>query len=400
MGNEPGKVLNGGRQRSKTLSAVKTKKSKEKERPAIQPIIQTEQYVNNIIQNGKENEKSSSSSIPPSSSKENGLICTVDNTEGEKLNTTSIPDAIHAHDSKSVAIKSEPIMENHVPGHHVKNNNQKKKRELPHDLKAILYPKDWVKVETDSDELAFHHKSSSTSTLFLTSTLASPEKEELLECCSYNIHHIINPSSNRTKENTIGFEIFDETLYPLTGGKVDDVIPKPAVIHHFMGKVFQIGQLANEAVVMALAYIKRIHIQSNIVLFPRNWKRFLLSTMILASKVWEDAAVWNADFLDLFPKSSPKDLKKMEQRLLALLAFNVTIKASEYAKTYFEIRHHPEHDNSTSHHLYKDNGQVSKQVLERIESNSKSITQKKGSKNVRRINSTGNIESRSKGVLN
>jgi len=102
--------------------------------------------------------------------------------------------------------------------------------------------------------------------------------------------------------------------------------------------IFKIGQLAPESLIMAVAYLGRIQKSANYRLFPYNWKRTILSCLILASKVWEDQAIWNIDFIELFPLTTPSDLGQMEKRILALLGFDVSLKASEYAKMYFDIR--------------------------------------------------------------
>ncbi len=69
-----------------------------------------------------------------------------------------------------------------------------------------------------------------------------------------------------------------------------------------------------------------------------NWRRLILSALILASKVWEDQAVWNVDFLSVFPNVSVKDLNALERKFLEVLSYNVGMKASEYAKYYFDLR--------------------------------------------------------------
>jgi len=90
--------------------------------------------------------------------------------------------------------------------------------------------------------------------------------------------------------------------------------------------------------VMGMAYLGRAMSASTLRLYPHNWKRFLLSCLILASKVWEDQAVWNVDFVDQFPNTSPSDLGKLEKLLLSLLNFDVSLTASQYAQTYFDVR--------------------------------------------------------------
>jgi len=105
----------------------------------------------------------------------------------------------------------------------------------------------------------------------------------------------------------------------------------------YIKSIFKIGQLALESLIMGVAYLERI-CDAGFKIFPHNWRRIILACLILASKVWEDQAVWNIDFIDLFPLTSPHDLGQMEKRLLSLLKFDVSLKASQYAKIYFDLR--------------------------------------------------------------
>lgn len=54
--------------------------------------------------------------------------------------------------------------------------------------------------------------------------------------------------------------------------------------------------------------------------------------------VWEDLAVWNADFLIVFPFMNADDLGDIEKKLLQLLEYRVSLQASVYTKYYFELR--------------------------------------------------------------
>ena len=50
--------------------------------------------------------------------------------------------------------------------------------------------------------------------------------------------------------------------------------------------------------------------------------------------------MWNVDFLAVFPAMTVKDLGRLEAKFLNLLKFSVGLKASTYAKYYFELRKH------------------------------------------------------------
>jgi hypothetical protein len=53
--------------------------------------------------------------------------------------------------------------------------------------------------------------------------------------------------------------------------------------------------------------------------------------------VWEEDAVWNADFIDVFPNLTVRDVNLLERTWLDLLQYNVQLSASHYAKYYFEL---------------------------------------------------------------
>lgn len=181
-------------------------------------------------------------------------------------------------------------------------------------------------------------KSSSTSTMFISSSISSPDVDELLLCIAATINRkIINGTCiTRTQQS---YEIFDERLHPLTNEKVDlTKTPDQTTLYRFIESIFDAEQLSHECGIMMLAYIDRIQEKANVVLLPHNWRRILLSTLILASKVWEDQAVWNVDFLSVFPCVTVKDLGQLEKVLLRLLQYNVSLQASVYAKYYFELR--------------------------------------------------------------
>jgi hypothetical protein len=88
---------------------------------------------------------------------------------------------------------------------------------------------------------------------------------------------------------------------------------------------------------MALVYLDRLIELTGVVVQPKNWRRLLLGALIVASKVWEDDAVWNEDFLQPFPMMKISDLGDLERYYLDGLQFSVTLKPSVYAEYYFRL---------------------------------------------------------------
>jgi hypothetical protein len=184
------------------------------------------------------------------------------------------------------------------------------------------------------------NKFNSTSTMYINDTLNSPNVDELLRCLAMRVQqHIIkgvNQPFDRNEE--IFFEVFDERRLPIVKGANLAVIPGVPEIYDFIFKIFETERLSHECGILFMAYIERIMETSGIRLFPYSWRRVVLSALILASKVWEDQAVWNVDFLSVFPSVKVGDLAQLEKKILSLLRFDVSLAAKDYAQLYFDLR--------------------------------------------------------------
>jgi len=213
------------------------------------------------------------------------------------------------------------------------------------------YPASWAKKKVPNHLRP--QKFNSTSSLYIDSTISKPKNAELMHCIAVYFSKQIVENKEATKldkQNRDIYAIFDESVHPLTSKNVNTVdIPSVETVEKFVKAIFKIGQLAPESLIMAVAYLERMSKTSNYRLFPYNWRRTLLSALILASKVWEDQAVWNIDFIELFPLTTPSDLGQLEKKILALLGFDVSLKASEYAKFYFDIRAEAAHHCTEEH---------------------------------------------------
>jgi hypothetical protein len=63
--------------------------------------------------------------------------------------------------------------------------------------------------------------------------------------------------------------------------------------------------------------------------------------MVMASKVWDDMSMWNADFSQACPVGvvfTVQRINELELAMLTVLKYNVKVLASEYAKYYFLTR--------------------------------------------------------------
>ena len=77
-------------------------------------------------------------------------------------------------------------------------------------------------------------------------------------------------------------------------------------------------------------YVKRMLMYTQIALQPSNWRRILLGGLVMASKVWDDMAVWNVDFVSTSQGVDVGDLNLLERFYLTAMDFNVNVKASMF----------------------------------------------------------------------
>ncbi|XP_072303355.1 cyclin-Y-like protein 1 [Eucyclogobius newberryi] len=181
-------------------------------------------------------------------------------------------------------------------------------------------------------------KYSSCSTIFLDdSTVSQPNLKSTIKCVALAIYyHIKKRDSNRS------LDIFDEKKHPLSREKIPDdysvVDPEHKLIYRFIRTLFSSAQLTAECAIVTLVYLERLLTYAEMDICPSNWKRIVLGAILLASKVWDDQAVWNVDYCQILKDITVEDMNEMERHFLELLQFNINVPASVYAKYYFDLR--------------------------------------------------------------
>ncbi|XP_061774151.1 cyclin-Y-like protein 1 isoform X2 [Nerophis ophidion] len=169
------------------------------------------------------------------------------------------------------------------------------------------------------------------------STVSQPNLKSTIKCVTLAIYyHIKNRDSHRS------LDIFDEKMHPLSREPVADdylrIDPEHKVIYRFVRTLFSAAQLTAECAIVTLVYLERLLTYAELDICPANWKRIVLGAILLASKVWDDQAVWNVDYCQILKDISVEDMNEMERHFLELLQFNINVPASVYAKYYFDLR--------------------------------------------------------------
>ncbi|XP_055544183.1 cyclin-Y [Wyeomyia smithii] len=181
-------------------------------------------------------------------------------------------------------------------------------------------------------------KSSSCSTIYLDdSTVSQPNLKNTVKCVSLAIYYHI-----KTRNSERRIDIFDEKLHPLTRDPVSDDYdkhnPEHRQIYKFVRTLFNAAQLTAECAIITLIYLERLLTYAELDIAPCNWKRIVLGAILLASKVWDDQAVWNVDYCQILKDITVEDMNELERQFLELLQFNINVPSSVYAKYYFDLR--------------------------------------------------------------
>ncbi|XP_061695986.1 cyclin-Y-like isoform X2 [Syngnathoides biaculeatus] len=184
-------------------------------------------------------------------------------------------------------------------------------------------------------------KYSSCSTIFLDeNTVTRPHLKYTIKCVALAIYYHIK---NRDDNGMPLLDIFDERLHPLSRSRqvpadYDRRDPEQRQVYCFVRTLFCAAQLRSECAIVMLVYLERLLTYAEISMSPGTWRRMVLGAVLLASKVWDDQAVWNVDYCHILKDMAVADMNNLERHFLELVQFNINVPSSVYVKYYFDLR--------------------------------------------------------------
>lgn len=187
-----------------------------------------------------------------------------------------------------------------------------------------------------------------TSSLHISSTITAPNVKSIIQAVSTIIHSQLLEDMGLGKKIPEDSDLFffSEEKYIKEKPEEFDEQRKallretPTVdnIYEFMKALYDCAQFSPECCIICLVYINRLIAFTGMPLHPTNWRPLLLCSLLVAQKVWDDKYLSNADFAFIYPFFVTDEINRLEQKFLELIQYNVTVKASLYAKYYFELR--------------------------------------------------------------
>ncbi|CEP19543.1 hypothetical protein [Parasitella parasitica] len=118
-------------------------------------------------------------------------------------------------------------------------------------------------------------------------------------------------------------------------------------VYDQLAYVFDCGELTAEHAIITFMYVKRMLDLSRQKLWDFSWRMIIMAALLTAVKVWDDCAIFNADFAMIFPELSLDVINmfalsdysnNIERVFLTHLQWDVSVNCSEFAKTYFHLR--------------------------------------------------------------
>ena len=114
--------------------------------------------------------------------------------------------------------------------------------------------------------------------------------------------------------------------------------PEPQTIFDFMADIIILTKMEKEVIILSLIYIERLIFNTGLLLNSRNWRRILLTAMIIASKIWDDNSFENSHFSQVFANLGVGEINTLERIFLELINYKVFVKQSEYFKYLLMIK--------------------------------------------------------------
>ena len=192
------------------------------------------------------------------------------------------------------------------------------------------------------------HKSSSTSSIFLDTTIATPEVKNMIKAVAIMLYTQLSEDKTLTKKISEKSDLyyFSEEKYIkeypqyFDRQKIENIHKEPTIdeIIDFIEALYNCVQFSSECCIIGLIYINRIIALTGLSLQNTNWRPLVFVSLMMSQKIWDDRYLSNGDFSSIYPFFEKDDLNLLELKFLEIIQYNVFVKMSIYMTFYLELR--------------------------------------------------------------
>ncbi|CAI2366469.1 unnamed protein product [Moneuplotes crassus] len=97
-------------------------------------------------------------------------------------------------------------------------------------------------------------------------------------------------------------------------------------------------KMEKEIPLIAILYLERLLLRTGILMNRDNWRRLILISMVISSKIWDDDSLENEHFPGVMEDTTIQEINTFERVFLDLIGYDLNVLGSEYAKYYFIFR--------------------------------------------------------------
>ncbi|CAK74405.1 unnamed protein product (macronuclear) [Paramecium tetraurelia] len=139
-----------------------------------------------------------------------------------------------------------------------------------------------------------------------------------------------------TSYNLEDYLLFNKVFIDKT---MTNYIPNVDIIQNYCKNIMTTTKMEREVAIISMIYINRLlNYNQGLELNCFNWQKILFTSLIMASKIWDDESFENNNFAKVLPQFSTLQINEMERVFLKLIEYHLYVNSGEYAKQYFILR--------------------------------------------------------------
>ena len=191
-------------------------------------------------------------------------------------------------------------------------------------------------------------KSSSTSNIFLDSTISSPNVKNMIKAVATILQSQLNEDMNLgktiSKKSDLYFfseeKYIDEYPQYFDKQRIENIrkIPTLDDMINYIEALYNCVQFSSECCIICLIYINRIIALTGLSLQTTNWRPMVFVSLMISQKIWDDKYLSNGDFSYIHPFFEKNQLNILEMKFLEMIQYNVYVKLSVYMTFYLELK--------------------------------------------------------------